>query len=460
MRTSQSDNIATIPGYVRAPGGLPPAILFGGYALLCLVPVLLAAAQGQPFRNLFRELSSGLVMVGYVMMLLQFVLSGRFEWLSGKVGIDRTMRFHQLVSFLMLAFVVLHPLLYAAPRLSPDPADALASLQRMFASPNLRSGVVAWWLMIALVVLAIIRDRLPVRYEIWRASHGVFAIVIALAGTHHTLKVGTYSADPWLAGFWIVATAFAVLSMVYVYAVKPLLLARHPYRVVSNRKVADRMWEVAVEPANGEAMHFAAGQFAWLKLGQPTFSLTEHPFSISSAPAERPRIAFTIKESGDFTRTIGTVAPGTTALLDGPHGNFTLAGRSARGVVLIAGGVGFAPIMGMLRQLRAERYPHPVKLIYGNRIETQILYREETEAMQAVLDLELHYVLSEPKGGWTGATGELTASVLDLCLGPVKTEDWLYFVCGPAAMMDSVEQSLEARRVPSSNIVSERFVYT
>jgi predicted ferric reductase len=99
--------------------------------------------------------------------------------------------------------------------------------------------------------------------------------------------------------------------------------------------------------------------------------LTEHPFSISSAPVDRPRITFTIKESGDFTSRIRTIAPGTRAYLHGPHGNFTLTGRATKGIVFIAGGVGFAPIMGMLRQLKAA---HPLRLIYGNRVETQILY--------------------------------------------------------------------------------------
>jgi predicted ferric reductase len=434
-------------------------VLFGGYGVLCLLPLILAVLQGQPVRSVFRELSSGLVMVGYVMTLLQFLLSGRFEWLSGRVGIDRTMRFHQVTSWVILAFIVVHPLLYAAPRLVPDPVDALTALSQMFSSQSLRSGVVAWLLMILLVPLALFRDRLPFRYELWRLSHGLFALVIAVFGTHHTLRVGTYSADHWLAAFWIAATILALLAMFRIYVLKPLLQLREPYRVVSNQKVADRMWEVVVEPEQGAAMRFAPGQFVWLNLGHSTFSLTEHPFSISSAPVDRPRIAFTIKESGDFTNRIGNIAPGTRVYLDGPHGNFTLAGREAKGVVFIAGGVGFAPIMGMLRQLKAERYPHPLRLIYGNRVETQILCRKEIDALKEVLDFDVYYVLSEPPAGWTGLIGELTPQVLDKCLATLAGKEWLFFVCGPPPMMNSVERTLSKRGVPGSQIVSERFKY-
>lgn len=446
-------------GNPRLPVGLPPIALYASYGMLCLVPLILAALQGHPIRNVFRELSSGLIMVGYVMTLLQFALSGRFEWLSGRIGIDRTMRFHQVISGAILTFIVLHPLLYTGTRLVTDPTGALITLNWMFSSQHLRSGVIAWCLMILLVPIAVFRDWLPFRYEVWRLSHGLLAIAIAGLGTHHTLRVGSYSADRWLASFWIVATVLALLAMLQIYILKPLLQLRKPYRVVSNRKVAYRMWEIIVEPERGEAMRFAPGQFVWLNLGHSTFSLTEHPFSISSAPVDRPLVAFTVKECGDFTNHIGSIMLGTRAYLDGPHGNFTLARREAQGIVFIAGGVGFAPIMGMLRQLKAERYPHPVRLIYGNRAATQILYRQEIETLKDTLDFEVSFVLSEPPAGWTGMVGELTPNILAMCLKKIRNGGWLFFICGPSAMMNSVEQTLIASGISRTRIVSERFKY-
>jgi len=444
----------------RIPAGLPSGVMLAGYGGLCLVPVVMAVLQGEPLRHALREISTGLVMVGYVMLLLQFALSGRFEWLSGRIGIDRTLRIHQVAAWAIFAFIVAHPLLYAAPRLVPDPMAALAALDRMFASPHLRSGVIAWILLILLVPVAAFRGRLPIRYEVWRLGHGLMALAIAMLGAHHTLRAGSYSADPWLAAFWIVATIVALLAMLHTYVLKPLMRLRRPYRVVSNRGVADRMWEIAVEPEHGAAISFAAGQFVWLNLGHSPFSLTEHPFSISSAPpADRTRITFTIKESGDFTNGIGRIAVGTRAYLDGPHGNFILAGRPAGGVVFIAGGVGFAPILAMLRQMKAERYPHPVRLIYGNRVETQILYRDETLALKDTLDLDIHYVLSEPPAGWTGPVGELTPEIVGACLDAIGGGDWLYFVCGPPPMMTSVERVLAARGIPRRRIATERFKY-
>jgi predicted ferric reductase len=438
--------------------GLHPLALIACYVVLALVPLTLSALQPVPAGNFWRELSSGLAMVGFAMLLAQFLLSGRFRQISGQVGIDLTMRFHQLAGLTVLAFIVAHPLLFAVPRLADGPGAALATLQRMFSSGGLRSGVIAWWLLILLVPLAIWRDRLPGPYEIWRLSHGVGAALVAGLSAHHTLRVGTYSEDPWLAAFWILLTGIALVSLAHVYVLKPLLQRRSPWRVTGNRKVADRMWEVTIEPNDGRRLDYAAGQFVWLNLGHSPFSLTEHPFSISSAPAAGPHLAFTIKESGDFTNHIGKVPAGTTAYLDGPHGTFTLQGRAAKRIVLIAGGVGFAPMIGILRQLALEQHPHPVHLVYGNRVETQILYREEIEALASRLDLHIDLVVSEPPPDWTGRIGELSPEVLRACL-PSATPDALCLVCGPVAMMDSVEASLIDMGVPPGRIVSERFKY-
>ena len=442
----------------RTLPGLDPFAVIGLYVVLVLLPLGLAAFQGLPSRSISSELSSALVMVGFAMMLVQFLLSGRIRSLSGKIGIDMTMRFHQLAAWIVLALILVHPLLFAVPRLTPNPADALTTLSLMFSSQRLRTGVVGWCLLIMLVPLAAFRERLRMSYEAWRLSHALGAAAIAAFGLHHALRVGTYSTDVWLTVYWTALTALALLSLVRVRLIEPVLQLRAPYHVVSNRRVAHRMWEVAVKPQIGKPLSFAAGQFVWLKFGRSPFNVTEHPFSISSAPTEPVCVRFTIRESGDFTNRISTIAVGTRAYLDGPHGRFTLAGRDARKIVFIAGGVGFAPIFSMLRQLAAERHPHAVRLIYGNRNEMQILYAEEIETLKHALDLEVHLVLSEPPASWSGSVGELSLEVIRVCLGPADP-DALYFVCGPPAMMNSVEHSLAELGIQSRQVIFERFRY-
>ena len=245
----------------------------------------------------------------------------------------------------------------------------------------------------------------------------------------------------------------------YVYVITPLRQLRHPYRVVSVDKIALKTWRLTIAPDTDERIAFDAGQFCWLTIDRSPFAVTEHPFSISSCPADGPPIEFTIKEAGDFTGNIGSVPVGAPAFIDGPHGNLTLRGRSGTGIAFIAGGVGLAPIMSILRQLRADRVRRPLMLLYGNRVVEQIMFRSELDEMAKSLDIEIHHILSEPPPDWDGAVGQLSAAMLREYLKFDGHAQWLYVVCGPAPMINSVEDSLEELGIPLEQILSEKFSY-
>jgi len=429
------------------------------YVAAALTPVVLAYVQGLKNRPFLDEFSSGLAMAGFVMLLMEFITSGRFRVVSDPVGIDLMMRFHQLIARVLTVFVLIHPFLYTLPMTARRPWDLSGAAALGLTPWSAVSGYLAWGLLTAVFALALFRDKAGMRYEMWRLSHGVGAAFIALFGLHHTLEAGRYSASRYSAAFWVIAVCVALAALAWIHIVRPLRQLRHEYRLRTIERCADRTWTLKLEPAGGARFAFDAGQFAWVKLCNTPFGLTEHPFSISSSPSELPAIEFTIKEVGDFTREIGKSAVGTPAFLDGPHGNFTLHRRGGKGIVFIAGGVGIAPVMSMLRQLRAERDPRPMILIYGNRIEGQIAFAEELSQMNRDLNLEVVHVLSEPPPGWGGAKGELDPMTLPQHLPQQHRSDWLYAVCGPPAMIDSVEDTLARSGVHLAQIISERFRY-
>jgi predicted ferric reductase len=98
-------NPATTAQHDRGLRGLSGISLPGLYVVVALSPLLLASLAGKPARNFWRELSAGLAMLGFAMLMLEFVLSGRFGRLSGRVGIDVTMRVHQLAALGILLFL-------------------------------------------------------------------------------------------------------------------------------------------------------------------------------------------------------------------------------------------------------------------------------------------------------------------------------------------------------------------
>lgn len=444
-------------GRERLP--MHPLILLPAYLAVTVAPLALSWLQGLPPRPFLDEVSTGLAMTAFAIMLAEFVLSGRLRSISGSIGMDVTMRFHQLVARTALAFVLVHPFLYSTPSGPPMPWDSTGQLSLGLDMASLSTGLAAWIILPGFVLLSVLRDRQPFRYETWRLLHLLGAVVVAVAVTHHTLAAGRYSADPWLAGFWLLLLATAVGSLAWGRLAAPLLKARHPYELSGCRRIALRTWELSIRPARGAALRFKAGQFVWLNLGHSPFSLHENPFSISSAPARRPELQFVVKEVGDFTRSLGSVAPGTRAWLDGPHGNLTLDGRSAAGVALIAGGVGVAPLLGIARQMLADGDRRPLVLLYGNRVAEQIVYADELAALADRPDSRVVHVLSEPAADWAGEVGLIDRAIVERVFGPEGAADWLYLVCGPPAMIDGVEEALTGIGVPSGRILSERFYY-
>jgi len=433
---------------------MKPLFLIIAYLVAVTLPLILSRLIGGPPRPFHQELASGLGILAFSMVLMEFVLSGRFKSISNGVGMDVTMRFHQVMARTALSFALLHPFLYqGTPPGGQRPWDPTRQLTITTDFSNLSTGIAAYLLLPSLVLLAIGRTQLDYKYETWRRIHGVGALLIALLLLHHTVYAGRYGSQPVMTGLWVAMTGVAVGSLLYVYLLVPFLDKARPWRVATVVQLTPKQWELSVKPDGHSGLDYRAGQFVWLNVGQGSFSMKENPFSICSAPGAGSKISFMIKELGDFTRTIGQIKAGTVAYLDGPYGNLSIDGRTEPGVALIAGGVGLAPLLGILRQMRLAGDPRKVKLIYGNRVVDQIAYREELGAEG------VFYVLSEPPETWHGETGFIDAALMDRVFSAEELSEWVFVMCGPGIMMEIVEDHLIERGTPSHRILSERFDY-
>ncbi|AOY86797.1 hypothetical protein BKP64_00610 [Marinobacter salinus] len=428
--------------------------LIVAYLVAVTLPLILSAWVGGPPRQFHQELASGLGILAFSMVLAEFILSGRFKAVSNGVGLDVTMRFHQIMARTALVFALLHPFLYqGTPSGGQRPWDPTRALTITTDFSVLSTGIAAFLLLPSLALLAIGRTQLDFKYETWRLLHGIGALLIAVLLLHHTVYAGRYGSQPVMSWVWLAMTGVAVGSLLTVYLLVPLLQKARPWRVTSTVRLTPKQWEVTVEPDGHRGLDYKAGQFVWLNVGHSAFSMKENPFSICSAPAAGPELSFMIKELGDFTRTLGQIKSGTVAYVDGPYGNLSVDGRAEPGVALIAGGVGLAPLLGILRQMRLTGDSREVKLIYGNRVIDQIAYREELSEEDVV------YVLSEPPESWHGEVGFIDAALIDRVFSEKEVSEWVFVMCGPAIMMDIVEDHLIKRGTPSHRILSERFNY-
>lgn len=425
------------------------------YILLAIAPLVLLKIGPVPEgREFWRELSVALGFAGLTIMTLQFVLTARFQRVKAPYGVDIVYHFHRQISFVALALIVAHPFL-----LFLNSPGTLALLNLVTAPWRARLGVTAVLLLIALVATSVWRKPLSIDYSTWRIWHGTLAAAVVALAMAHIVLARHYLNVPWKQALWIGYGLLWVGLLAYVRVVKPILLLRRPF--VAEQVSAERgsAWTLTVRPRGHSGFRFSPGQFAWITIGRSPFAEAEHPFSISSSACHADRLSFTIKELGDFTRTIRSVKAGERVLVDGPFGSFSVDRQPhAEEYVFIAGGVGITPIMSMLRTLSERGDQRPMLLLYANRDWENVTFREELDSLAGSLRLTIVHVLEQPPAEWKGERGFVTQAILERHL----PREWDHnaievFVCGPPPMMAAVERALLAMGVPLGDIHSERF---
>lgn len=431
-------------GKALTKGPLPFILL---YTLVVLSPLLIARLLGIEHTGGKREFAIGSGMVALMLLLTAFMLSGRFNWVAGKRGLDLTLKFHRRITVISLAFILLHVIMIA-PFSMPD---------------NMGLPGLAVLLAIISIIVAKAHSKMKLKYEYWRLSHGVMAMLIVVLLTAHAVTEGSYSSQPALMSYWWLLTTFVILSLFYVHQYLPRQEIKRPYRLVDIHKEANNQWTISMEPEGFEAINFAAGQYAFVSFGSSPFKDRAHPFSFSSSPKDRPRVSFTIKAVGDFTKTVQNLELGSKAYLYGPYGHMTRDHHrgpkyQGRGVVLLAAGVGFTPMMSMLRDMRARNDQSPVKVYYSCRYEGDILYRRELDELAKHLNIELTLILSRPSDTWSGESGRLDGEFISDNITFPHYDEYLYFVCGTTGFVIDTVKALEAvEGIPILNIRFEDF---
>ena len=422
------------------------------FALIAAPLIALFAGRTPQGGGFWWDFSMALGFAGMAMMGMQYVLTARFRNATAPFGIDIIYYFHRYLAVLAFGAVVVH----AVVALWRQPG-MLAWLDPRAAPWYMTAGTAAFALFLVIIATSIWRKQIRLEYDLWRITHAILATVAFALALLHIEGIGYFINDPIQRTLWTGLTLSWVALIAYVRLIRPWRLMRAPYRVTEVRREAGRVWTPAIEPRVNRGFSFVPGQFAWLSVNTSPFRMREHPFSISSIPAAGGRLEFTIKELGDFTRTIGSTRVGADVYVDGPYGTFTadLAAKSS-GLVFLAGGVGIAPIVSILRRLAVDGDRRPATLFFCNRIFEHILFREEFDALASRLNLRVVHVLSEPPLDWSGERGFISREILMRHL-PSEFTDFSYFVCGPDPMIRLAERNLSSLGIPLRKIHSEIF---
>lgn len=430
------------------------------YLLLTVTPLVVALTGDRPpGRAFWLEFSVALGFVGLALMGLQFAVVSRFGSVNAPYGLDAVLQYHRAISFVALTFVVAHPAII----MIRDTAQ-LELLNPLTAPWRARFGLASVVALLVLVATSLWRTRFRLSYEWWRVLHGVLAVVIVVTALAHMALVGYYVDGPWKRGFWIVMSLALVALLVNIRIVKPIRLLRRPWRVESVRAEPGDTWILTLAPDGHAGMRFNPGQFSWIRIDRTPFSIHENPFSMSSSADRTDVIEFTIASAGDFTSSLGDVRPGTRAHVDGPYGVFTYELNEGPEFVFVAGGVGIAPILSMLRTMADRSDRRPCLLLYANPSWDEVAHRDELDRLAEELDLRVVHVLETPpteedRDAGAPADAEIGLvddAILDRHLGAGQHRA-RYFICGPPPMIRAVEELLTARDIPGEHVDHERF---
>jgi NAD(P)H-flavin reductase len=225
-------------------------------------------------------------------------------------------------------------------------------------------------------------------------------------------------------------------------------MAPVPYRVRS--KVAETAESVTLclEPLATELSAPRPGEFMMVY----AFGVGEIAVSVSGDPSVSDgTITHTIRSVGAVSAALCAAEPGATIGLRGPFGtSWGLAGAVGRDLVIVAGGVGLAPLRPVVLGALAHRDRYGrVVVIAGARSQREFLYAAELERWQADSRLEVHLTVDVPIQGWPGEIGFVTEALRRLSLVPQRVTG---FLCGPEPMMRFGAEALQDKGVRPADI--------
>ena len=223
-------------------------------------------------------------------------------------------------------------------------------------------------------------------------------------------------------------------------------MAPVPYRVLSRVQENADSVTLHLAPVDAVLTNALPGEFMMLY----AFGVGEVAISTSGVNSDGT-LTHTIRSVGAVSAALCAAEPGAMLGARGPFGtSWGLAGAAGRDLVIVAGGVGLAPLRPVVLGALAARQDYGrVILIAGARAARDLLYAAELADWQADSRLETHVTVDVPVQGWMGETGFVTESLRRLSLQPDRTTA---FLCGPEPMMRFGARALLAKGMAERDV--------
>jgi len=222
-----------------------------------------------------------------------------------------------------------------------------------------------------------------------------------------------------------------------------------PHRIVGRRDETSDITTLSLAPVSGRPLGFRPGQFNMLT----AYGVGEAAISVSSSPREVGPLQHTVRDVGPVTRALCQAGTDEIIGVRGPFGTpwgVDTVPPTTGDVVVVAGGIGLAPLRGAIDELvhRPDADGGRVFIVAGARQPEQIIFARDLEAWErggAVVTVTVD--LGSP--GWLGPVGLVTSVFDEIAFEPATSSALL---CGPEIMMRITARALVGRGVDPERI--------
>lgn len=221
-----------------------------------------------------------------------------------------------------------------------------------------------------------------------------------------------------------------------------------PFEVSAARKeTADTITLDLAAADGGPPIEFLPGQFTMMYI----FGVGEVPLSICGDPNNPRTLTHTVRAVGAVTNAICALQAGDVVGIRGPYGTaWPVADAVGRDVVMVAGGIGLAPIRPAIYWVLNGRASYEsFSIVYGARTPDDLLFGDEIRTWKGRFDVNVQVTVDRGGPGWMGDVGVVTPLLSRVSFDPTNTTA---IVCGPEIMMRVVARDFITAGLPSSDV--------
>jgi sulfhydrogenase subunit gamma (sulfur reductase) len=199
---------------------------------------------------------------------------------------------------------------------------------------------------------------------------------------------------------------------------------------------------------DGKELGHQPGQFVQVSV----LGVGEAPISVSSSPTQKNGFELCVRASGSVTNALSKLSLGDKVGIRGPYGQgFKLEELNGKDLILIGGGIGLVPLRSLINYaLDCRKDFGKLTILYGCRLPSEILYRQEISKWEEREDVEFRLTVDAAEEGWSGHVGLITTLIPPLELD--RSTAYAVIV-GPPVMYQFVLKELKKKDVPDEHIL-------